>query len=134
MVALGICTYASTEIDRPQCIAKFNHLIEDGSVFNALRLETFTMLFNTYNEEPKVEPTVGRTNKFISGYWENWKGAINPGSSEVAHPSYYLNDIKHFNHVYYSFLTLEQHPNPDAPEKKNWDGLHIYESMTQAPI
>lgn len=92
------------------------------------------MLMEGYNEAPRYEPEVGRTVKFISGYWENWKGAINPGSSEMGHASYYTNDIKHFNHIYYSFLTLDQKPNPDAPANKQWDGLAIYESMTQAPI
>lgn len=68
-----------------------------------------------YNAAPKIEPQVGRPMKYISGYWENWKGAINPGSTEVSHAAYYLNDIKHFNHLYYAFLTLDQHPNPDTP-------------------
>ena len=74
------------------------------------------------------------TNKFISGYWENWKQAINPGPGQPDTETYYSNDIKSFNHIYYSFLTLDKSPNADAPENKSWDGLALYESMTLADI
>ncbi|MCP3964763.1 MAG: hypothetical protein GY750_04725 [Lentisphaerae bacterium] len=70
----------------------------------------------------------------IGGYWENWKGAINPPVSDVSSPEYYANDIKNFNIIYYSFLTLAKSPNPDNPPDALWDGLAIYESMTAADI
>jgi hypothetical protein len=88
------------------------------------------MLMKGYNEEPRIQHKVSATNKFIGGYWENWKGAINPGSSSNKEAAYYSNDIKHFNHIYYSFLTLDKVPNPDSPHVSTWDGHSIYESMT----
>jgi glycosyl hydrolase family 18 (putative chitinase) len=69
--------------------------------------------------------------KVIGGYWENWKGPIDPGPGTTSDASYYMNDIKNFNHVYYSFLTLDKTPNPNSPQNIQWDGRAIYESMTQ---
>ena len=74
------------------------------------------------------------TNKFISGYWENWKQPLNPGSGGTHDAGYYMNDIRSFNHIYYSFLTLDRRPNPDAPHNAGWDGQHVYESMTADPV
>ena len=37
-------------------------------------------------------------------------------------------------HVFYSFLTLAKVPSPSSPPVAYWDGLAIYESMTQADI
>ena len=37
-------------------------------------------------------------------------------------------------HVFYSFLTLAQRPNPDSPQVAYWDGVGLYESMTAADI
>ena len=70
----------------------------------------------------------------IGGYWENWKNALNPGSSSASTPEYYKNDINNFNHVYYSFLTLDKSPNAETPGKKQWDAKSIYESMTGADV
>ena len=75
-----------------------------------------------------------RANKLISGYWENWKGAINPGSGGTSDPSYYMNDIADTNHVLYSFLTLDETPNPYSPNKKCWNGKAIYESMSGGDV
>ena len=81
---------------------------------------------------------LGQTGLFaesnIGGYWENWKGALHPDSSSISDPAYYSNDINNFNHVYYSFLTLDKQPNPDNPHNKQWDGKSIYESMTAADV
>jgi len=52
---------------------------------------------------------------------ENWK-------------SWQLSDLKDLSSVFYSFLTLDPHPNPDAPHAAVWDGVGLYESMTQADI
>lgn len=70
----------------------------------------------------------------INGYWENWVGALNNRSDSVADPNYYKDDFKAMTHIFYSFLTLAKVPNPDEPQKAGWDGLAIYESMTQANI
>jgi len=45
-----------------------------------------------------------------------------------------MGDIRAHTHVFYSFLTLDQHPNPGKPNVANWDGLAIYDSMTAADI
>ena len=74
------------------------------------------------------------TPKIISGYWENWRGAINPGGGGNHNPSYYKNDIASTNHVLYSFITLDRRPNPDNPGTKYWDGKALYESMTAANV
>ncbi len=70
----------------------------------------------------------------VGGYWENWNPPLEPGSGTSADPSYYANDLEHFNHVYYSFLTLARTPNPDNPPVARWDGQAIYESMTAADV
>ncbi|MDQ7831792.1 MAG: glycosyl hydrolase family 18 protein [Desulfovibrionaceae bacterium] len=70
----------------------------------------------------------------VGGYWENWNPPLDPGSGTAADPSYYANDLEHFNSVYYSFLTLAQTPNPDNPPVAHWDGQAIYESMTAADV
>jgi endo-chitodextinase len=71
----------------------------------------------------------------ISGYWENWKCALNNGDvTDVGSPEYYKTDLNNFNHIYYSFLTLAKTPNPDTPADASWDGTALYESMTQADI
>lgn len=70
----------------------------------------------------------------ISGYWENWRDPLDPGSSDSSDPAYYANDIENFNVVYYAFLTLVQVPDPSSPPDEQWDGKSIYESVTQADI
>lgn len=74
--------------------------------------------------------------KFIIGYWENWKiplpGKEGPGSGSDA--SYYAPSIEHYTHVLYSFLTLSKSPNPWNPPNEEWDGTAIYETMTLAPV
>jgi len=72
--------------------------------------------------------------KYISGYWENWKGPIQPGPGTTKDPSHYENDFGPMTHIFYSFLTLAKIPNPDGPPVAYWDGLAIYESMTQVDI
>lgn len=60
------------------------------------------------------------SSKVIGGYLENW------------HKPYTI--PKHYTHVYYSFITLDPHPNPDKPHAIQWDGKAIYESMAQADV
>ncbi|GGG07248.1 MULTISPECIES: glycosyl hydrolase family 18 protein [Cysteiniphilum] len=72
--------------------------------------------------------------KFISGYWENWRPAINPGQGDAKNSTYYDNDIAPMTHVYYSFLTLDPIPNPDAPHAQGWDGNAIYEAYVPDDI
>jgi hypothetical protein len=55
----------------------------------------------------------------VGGYLENWKE---------------YSGYDNFNVVYYSFLTLDNAPNADSPQEKQWDGSAIYETMTLAPI
>ncbi|MFZ9036391.1 MAG: hypothetical protein ACO2ZM_09820 [Francisellaceae bacterium] len=69
--------------------------------------------------------------KFVTGYWENWKGALQPPAGvSNQDAAYYSNDVKPYTHVLYSFLTLAKTPNPDNPSNSYWDGSAIYESMT----
>ncbi len=79
-------------------------------------------------------PLSGSCKIIIGGYWENWTSAINPGSESTSDTTYYENDLSPFSHVYYSFLTLAKTPNSDIPPNKQWDGISIYESMTQADV
>ena len=51
----------------------------------------------------------------INGYWENWKGPINPKGWSNADPNYYVDDFRANTHIFYSFLTLAKVPNPDSP-------------------
>ena len=70
----------------------------------------------------------------IGGYWENWLGPLHPQGTDPNVSEYYSHDLKHFNHVYYSFLTLVQHPNPGNPPDEQWNGIAIYESMTATNV
>ena len=72
--------------------------------------------------------------KIISGYWENWRGALNSKGGETKDPVYYKRDIANVTHVLYSFITLARRPNPDFPGKKYWNGHALYESMTAANV
>lgn len=55
----------------------------------------------------------------VGGYLENWKA---------------YKGMEPFNTVYYAFLTLDQHPNPESPRDGVWDGKAIYESMAAASV
>ena len=70
----------------------------------------------------------------IGGYWENWLGPLHPEGTDPNVPEYYENDFHNFNHVYYSFLTLAQTPNPSDPPNEQWTGQAIYESMSGADV
>lgn len=70
----------------------------------------------------------------INGYWENWRPAIYPGSGTTATPSYYVNDIGSMTHVFYAFLCLDHKPDWVNPRELYWDGIAIYETMTQADV
>jgi len=72
--------------------------------------------------------------KQINGYYENWRQPVTPGGGGSSSPSYYSNDIASCNHVLYSFICLDQHPNPDFPATKYWNGKALYESMTAADV
>ncbi len=70
----------------------------------------------------------------IGGYWENWLGPLHPQGADPNVPEYYAHDLQNFNHVYYSFLTLVQNPDPYSPPDEQWNGIAIYESMTAADV
>ena len=72
--------------------------------------------------------------KLIDGYFENWKAPVSPGGGGNSNPSYYKKDVQSCNHVLYSFLCLDQHPNAGFPAKKYWDGKALYETMTAADV
>ncbi|APC96610.1 glycoside hydrolase family 18 protein [Francisella frigiditurris] len=72
--------------------------------------------------------------EFITGYWENWKPAQQPQSTDMGNPAHYSTDIAPYTHVVYSFLTLAKNPNPDNPSNTTWDGSAIYESMTAGDV
>lgn len=55
----------------------------------------------------------------VGGYVENWKR---------------YDDLAPFSTVYYSFLTLDPHPDPDSPHAKVWNGKAVYESMSAADV
>lgn len=52
---------------------------------------------------------------------ENWKSWNNE-------------DFENLTSVFYSFLTLDPNPNPDAPNNVGWDGRGVYETMTRADV
>ena len=82
----------------------------------------------------EMNGSLTKSSKIISGYWENWRGAIHPGGGGSDSPAYYKKDIASTNHVLYSFITLDQRPNPDNPGQKYWNGMALYESMTAADV
>jgi chitinase len=57
------------------------------------------------------------------GYVENWK---------MAGVNY--DDYAGTTALLYSFLTLDQMPNPDSPRAIQWDGLAIYDSQTRQDV
>ena len=122
----------------------------DGQTFYGSTAEWSPSDFGTYTITAKATDDQGAVSKsyatvcvinaaldnnfIIGGYWENWKGAVNAESTNVNEAEYYKNDINNFSHIYYSFLTLAAAPEPSNPPGKQWNGLHIYESMTRQDV
>ena len=67
----------------------------------------------------------------VGGYWEPWHTATKPGDGTTSDPSYYENDFKNLDSVYYAFLTLDGSPDPDAPHEIYWDDSCIYDVETK---
>ena len=72
------------------------------------------------------QAAVNTTSDFIvTGYWENYAVATNPGPGKPTDASYYENDFKSFNQIHYAFLSLDAKPNPDNPNDGKWDHVCI---------
>ena len=67
----------------------------------------------------------------VSGFWESYRGPLNPGKGDATNTTYYENDVKNFNEIIYSFLTLDNKPNATHPRDRAWDGQCIYDATTQ---
>jgi len=67
---------------------------------------------------------------YVTGFWEAWRGPNDPGEGNATLPSYYANDIKYFDNLVYSFLTLDSSPNATHPRHRSWDGYCIYDATT----
>ena len=91
----------------------------------------------TYNKEKGTcehhkASSVRSTGKFsVGGYWEPWHTATNPGDGNTSMPSYYENDFKSLDKVFYAFLTLDGAPDPDQPHEIYWDGSCLYDVETR---
>ena len=74
---------------------------------------------------PVPRPTFARdSDRWVRfGYVENWK---------MAGVNY--DDYAGTTALLYSFLTLDQMPNPDSPRAIQWDGLAIYDSQTRQDV
>lgn len=72
------------------------------------------------NDKLGAPPHPGR--KFISSYWENWALSLNPQSTDLGSPNYYLDDFRGSTHIFYSFMTLDKVPDPDHPRHATWNG------------
>jgi len=73
-----------------------------------------------------------KSDKFIiSGFWESYRGPINPGKGTNANPHFYENDLMHFDQMIYSFVTLDNAPNPTTPNSYPWDGKCFYDATTR---
>jgi len=83
----------------------------DGTLaFKAMRVFGFAVAFFS---------SVFASEFQVGGYLENWKD---------------YSGYEPFNVVYYAFLTLDNRPNADSPQEKQWSGSAIYETMTLAPV
>lgn len=103
--------------------------------FNEVVEQLLPMIQETKVAEQQANEVASSTSKkFVTGYWEDWKEAINPNGTNDALPSYYENDIAPFTHVMYAFLTLDAAPNPWNPVVGQWDGKCLYENMSAADI
>lgn len=56
---------------------------------------------------------------------------MKPGKGNATVESYYYNDIEFFDNIIYSFITLDQHPDPEHPRHMQWDGNCLYDSTTK---
>jgi GH18 family chitinase len=83
-------------------------------------------------ETPATNST--KSTKFISGYWENWMPAINPGDGSADDKTYYVNDFAPLTHIFYSFLTLSKNPSGAKPPPAFWNGTSLYESVSKKDI
>jgi len=77
---------------------------------------------------------VQESNWTVGGYWEPWHKPTNPGSGTDHDESYYENDFKNLDRVFYAFLTLDETPDPDAPHEKYWDGQCFTDVETAACV
>lgn len=66
----------------------------------------------------------------MSGFWEGWRGPLNPGKGHANETSYYENDLLYFDQIIYSFGTLDDKPNATKPNNKVWDGNCLYDTAT----
>ena len=133
---MATCLAAFPDADFDVCYEKFQVTV---GTFMRYFEEVVEHLLPLIQEKKAVEQQRSKvasstSKKFISGYWEDWAGAINPNGTNDALPSYYANDIAPFTHVMYAFLTLSANPNPWDPVVGQWDGKALYENMTAADI
>ena len=78
-------------------------------------------------EQQVFEPT---SNFTTTGYWENYAVPIVPGEGKNSDASYYEHDLRPIDNVFYSFLTLDAHPNATEPRELNWNGTCLHDTMT----
>ena len=69
---------------------------------------------------------------YITGFWESYRPPLNPGKGNETDKSYYTNDLKEYDQLVYSFLTLDHRPNATHPHDYKWDGNCLYDPNTHA--
>jgi len=115
-------------------------LPQDGMIWRveAPMAEVKPPQFDTKNSDRQTVQVIyqgeSQHKKFVIGYWENWNPALNPDDNDESDTDHYRDDIEAFNVVIYSFLTLDESPNPYSPSKSYWGGEAIYESMTRSDV
>ena len=85
-------------------------------------------------QEEACETKAGAEEKHIMGYFANWKPPASPGAGTASDASYYMNDFYGSTHVFYSFLSLAQIPDPNNPPREYWDGTAIYDTLTRYDV
>ena len=83
------------------------------------------------DSHPKRVKKVRSDEFYVSGFWESYRGPLNPGPGNATDTTYYQNDLKYYDQLIYSFLTLDQKPNATHPHSTGWDGKCIYDATTQ---
>ena len=70
----------------------------------------------------------------MTGFWESYLGPIDPGNGTAKNETYYVKDIQFYDRLVYSFVTLDQFPNPEKPRHMSWNGTCLHDATTKECI
>jgi len=105
---------------------KFSHKFLVGAALVAFALGAAAATVTTQIKAHELQAFDAKSNEaVIAGYIENWEEYTDAASRALLDP---------YSTLLYSFLTLDDEPNPDSPNQIQWEGNAVHETMTLADI